>query len=107
MAIIGTFAASKNGGWEGHIQTLTINAKVRFVPNDNQAGDNAPAFRLFAGKSEIGAAWKQRTNGDSPREYLSVRLEDPSLAEPVFAALFDGSDGKDAQLVWNRARKVD
>ncbi len=101
MAVIGTFAASKNGGWEGSIETLTINAKVRFVPNDNQAGDNAPAFRLFAGKSEIGAAWRQRSAGENPRDYLSVRLDDPSL--PLLsAALFESSDGKEAQLVWRR-----
>jgi uncharacterized protein (DUF736 family) len=106
MSVIGNFTASKSGGWEGNIQTLTMNAKVRFVPNDNQIGENAPAFRLFTGKSEVGAAWKLRTSGDSPREYLSVRLEDPVLGEPIFAALFDGPDGKEAQLIWNRARKV-
>ena len=103
MAVIGTFAASKNGGWEGNIQTLTINAKVRFVPNDNQAGDNAPTYRLFAGKSEVGAAWRQRSSGDSPRDYLSVRLDDPSLAGPLSAALFETPDGKEAQLLWRRS----
>jgi uncharacterized protein (DUF736 family) len=102
MAVIGNFAPSKNGGWEGTIQTLTIDAKVRFVPNDNQAGDNAPAFRLFAGKSEIGAAWRQQSAGENPRDYLSVKMDDPSLAAPVSAALFEASDGKDAQLVWRR-----
>lgn len=102
MAIIGTFTASKNGGWEGNIQTLTINAKVRFVPNDNQDRDRAPAFRLFAGKAEIGAAWRQRSSGEAPRDFLSVRLDDPSLAEPISAALFEARDGGEAQLVWSR-----
>ncbi len=102
MAIIGHFTASKDGGWEGTIQTLTINTKVRLVPNDNQTGDNAPAFRLFAGKSEIGAAWRQRSAGENPRDYLSVRFDDLSLAAPLSAALFEANDGKDAQLVWRR-----
>jgi uncharacterized protein (DUF736 family) len=104
MSIIGNFTASKNGGWEGSVQTLTINTKVRFVPNDNQTGDNAPAFRVYAGKSELGAAWKQRSAGENPRNYLSVRLDDPSLVEPISAALFESMDGREAQLVWSRRR---
>ena len=104
MAIIGHFAPSKDGGWEGTIQTLSINTKVRLVPNDNQSGDKAPAFRVFAGKSEIGAAWKARSQGDNARDYLSIRLDDPSLPESISAALFDGGDGRQAALVWNRER---
>jgi uncharacterized protein (DUF736 family) len=107
MAIIGTFTPAKNGGWEGSIQTLTISSKVRFVPNDNQSAEGAPAFRLFVGKVEIGAAWKQHSNGENPRDYLSVRLDDPSLSEPVFAALFEDAERKGAQLVWSRQRKGD
>jgi uncharacterized protein (DUF736 family) len=104
MAIIGHFTASKDGGWEGTIQTLSINTKVRLVPNDNQSGDKAPAFRAFAGKSEIGAAWKARSQGDNPRDYLSLRLDDPSLHDALSAALFEADDGRQATLVWNRQR---
>jgi len=104
MAIIGHFAASKDGGWEGTIQTLSINTKVRLVPNDNQSGDKAPAFRVFAGKSEVGAAWKARSQGDNPRDYLSIKLDDPILADGFAAALFESQDGRQATLVWNRQR---
>lgn len=104
MAIIGHFTASKEGGWEGTIQTLSINAKVRLVPNDNQSGDKAPAFRVFVGKSDVGAAWKARSQGDNPRDYLSLKLEDPSLMEAMSAALFEAEDGRRATLVWNRPR---
>ena len=104
MAIIGHFTVSKNGGWEGTIQTLTINTKVRLVPNDNQSSDKAPAFRAFVGKSEIGAAWKARSQGDNPRDYLSLRVEDPSLTEAMSAALFEAEDGLQATLVWSRQR---
>jgi uncharacterized protein (DUF736 family) len=105
MAIIGHFTVSKDGGWEGTIQTLSINTKLRLMPNDNQSGDKAPAFRVFAGKSEIGAAWKARSQGESARDYLSLRLDDPSLAEPMSAALFAGDNGQQATLVWNRHRE--
>jgi uncharacterized protein (DUF736 family) len=104
MAIIGHFTAAKDGGWEGSIQTLSINAKLRIVPNDNQAGDKAPAFRIFAGRSEIGAAWKARSQGDSARDYLSVKLDDPLFSEGIQAALFENGENSQATLVWNRKR---
>lgn len=104
MAIIGTFTATKDGGWSGNIRTLTIDVKARFVPNDNRENEQAPAFRIFTGRSELGAAWRQRSNGDPPRDYLSIKLDDPALPEGISAALFEREDGKEAQLVWSRRR---
>ena len=106
MAIIGHFTASKDGGWEGTIQTLSINAKVRLVPNDNQSVDKSPAFRVFAGKSEVGAAWKARSQGEAAREYLSVKLDDPSLPEAISAAMFEAEDGRQASLIWSRPKSA-
>ena len=106
MSVIGTFTPAKDGGWTGSIRTLTITAKVRLVPNDNRDNENAPAFRVFVGQSRIGDAWAARSSGDSPKDYLRVRFDDPSLPEPISAALFQSDDGKEAQLVWNR-RKVE
>jgi len=105
MSSIGTFTPAKDGGWTGFIRTLTVHEKLRFVPNDNREHDNAPAFRIFAGQSRIGDAWEARSSGDPPKEYLRVKLDDPSLAEPITAALFPAEDGGSAQLVWNRRRK--
>ncbi|MCR6632604.1 MAG: DUF736 domain-containing protein [Magnetospirillum sp.] len=102
MMIIGIFTPTKDGGWTGAIRTLTLDLKARFVPNDNKDSERAPAFRIFAGRSEIGAAWTERSGGDTPRDYLSVRLDDPALPQPVTAALFAASDGQEAQLVWSR-----
>lgn len=104
MSVIGTFVPAKDGGWTGSVQTLTINAKLRFVPNDNRDSDRAPAFRIFVGRSRIGDAWSARSNGESSKEYLRVRLDDPSLPEPLNAALFHSDDGSNAQLVWSRRR---
>ena len=107
MSVIGTFTSAKDGGWNGSIQTLTINTKVRLVPNDNRENENAPAFLIFAGSSELGAARKQRSSGETPRDYLSVKLDDPSLPEAISAALFEATDGKEAQLVWSRRRSAE
>jgi uncharacterized protein (DUF736 family) len=106
MSVIGTFAPAKDGGWTGSIRTLTINTKVRLVPNDNRDNEKAPVFQVFAGQSRIGDAWAARSSGDPPKDYLRVRLDDPSLSEPISAALFQSEDGNEAQLVWSR-RKVE
>ena len=102
MAQIGNFTPSSSGGWNGSIRTLTIDAKVRIVPNDNRENENAPAFRVLVGQHRVGDVWSARTSGDNPKDYWRVRIDDPSLYEPIIAALFPAEDGNSAQLVWNR-----
>ena len=102
MAQIGSFTLAKDGGWIGSIHTLTIDTKVRLVPNDNRENENAPAFRVFVGQSRIGDAWEAQSRGDNPKYYLRVRLDDPGLNEPISAALFPSEDGDEALLVWHR-----
>lgn len=104
MSSIGTFRPSRDGGWNGTIRTLTIDARVRLVPNDNREHENAPAFRVFVSNSRVGDAWEAATQGENPKNYLRVRLDDPSLPEPISAALFPSEEGDTAELVWNRRR---
>ncbi|MEQ8393674.1 MAG: DUF736 family protein [Gammaproteobacteria bacterium] len=106
MAVIGTFTATKDGGWAGTIRTLMIDVKVRLVPNDNRDNLRVPDFRVYAGGSEVGAAWRERTGDESSREYLRVRLDDPCLPESISVAMFASSDGSTAQIVWNRRRSI-
>jgi len=102
MAVIGTFKLAKNGGWEGNIRTLCVDQKIRLVPNDDQVNKNAPAFRVMLGWQRIGEAWEKKTEGETPRDYLSVRIDDPNFAVPLRAALFLDDDGASARLVWSR-----
>lgn len=104
MAVIGTFIPAKDGGWIGRIRTLTINAKVRLVPNDNRENGSSPTFRVFAGQSRVGDAWAAHSNGNPPKDYLRVRIDDPSFTQPLNAALFPDGDGLQARLVWTRQR---
>jgi uncharacterized protein (DUF736 family) len=106
MSVIGTFTPAKNGGWAGTIRTLSINAKVRFIPNDDRDCESAPAFHVIFGRARIGEAWAARSNGDNPKEFLRVKLDDPSLIVPMTAALFPSDDGATAQLIWSRRRDV-
>src|SRR6185437_14623288 len=104
MSVIGTFTPAKDGGWTGTIRTLSINAKVRLVPNDNRDGQNTPAFLVIFGHARVGEAWEARSVGENPKDYLRVTLDDPSLIAPMNAALFTSEDRGSAQLVWNRRR---
>lgn len=99
MATIGTFTPAKDG-YVGTIRTLTMNVKAKIVANDQKKSEGAPDFRVFAGRAELGAAWKAKSNSEEPRDYLSVQLDDPSFAEPIRAALFE--EDVTAFLVWNR-----
>ena len=104
MANIGTFTKTEQG-FVGEIVTLSFQARgVRLVPETNGSNENAPSHRVFVGRAEIGAAWTKRSN--EGRDYLSVKLDDPSFTAPIFANLFDDEDGKTYNLIWSRARRV-
>jgi uncharacterized protein (DUF736 family) len=99
MATIGTFTASDNG-YTGSIKTLTLNIKAKFAASEKD-NDKAPDYRIFAGATEFGAAWK-KTVRDSDREYLSVKLDDPSLPAPIYASLVKVEGEADFSLIWSR-----
>jgi uncharacterized protein (DUF736 family) len=100
MATIGTFKKSGNN-YTGEIVTLSVQAKnVRIVPEETRSNDNAPSHRVFVGKAEIGAAWSKRSN--EGRDYLGLKLDDPSFTAPIFANLFDDEGGEGYSLIWSR-----
>ena len=100
MANIGTFTKT-NDGFKGEIVTMSVQQKnVRIVREEEVASESAPSHRVFVGRAEIGAAWsKQSREG---RDYLSVKLDDPSFSAPIYANLFDDEDGKTFNLIWSR-----
>ncbi|AEG50386.1 protein of unknown function DUF736 [Sphingobium chlorophenolicum L-1] len=98
--IIGRFKRSKQGGWEGEIQTLTVERHIRLVPNDDRVGDNAPAFRVMLGWQHIGEAWDRQSRSDPPRDYLRVRIDDPLC--PISGALFIDDESGTARLMWEQ-----
>lgn len=101
MATIGTFKKTGNNEFTGEIVTLSLQTKnVRVVPEANRSGDNAPSHRVFVGRVEIGAAWAKRSN--EGREYLGLKLDDPSFTAPIYANLFDDEEGEGYSLIWSR-----
>ena len=104
MATIGTFTQDDAGNLNGSIKTLTLNVKqATFRKITDKDNDKAPDFRIFAGTTEFGAAWKKTSREN--RDYLSVKLDDPSFPGPIFASLVDADEGY--SLIWSRSRQAD
>ena len=99
MAQIGTFTQGENGSLNGTIKTLTLNAKAAIRPVEKDH-DKAPDYRVFAGTVELGAAWKKTSRED--REYLSLKLDDPSFPAPIYASLVKIEGDEGFSLIWSR-----
>lgn len=99
MAHIGTFT-EQNNSYTGTVRTLTLNVKIKIVPNDKES-ENAPDFRIVSGTFEIGAAWKKISKADRP--YLSVTLDDPSFPATIYARLVEADPGV-YNLIWSRSK---
>ncbi|MDC7682150.1 DUF736 domain-containing protein [Asticcacaulis sp. BYS171W] len=98
MSIIGTFVKSDTG-FSGSVKTATLNFKARLVENE-PASENAPDYRIYTGAAEIGAGWKR--TADNGREYISLKLDDPSFPHPIYASLFQDEDPDAYNLLWTR-----
>jgi len=98
MAQIGTFIRDENGNFAGTIKTLSLNVKASIRPSAKD-NDRAPDYRVHVGQVEIGAAWQKTSKED--RDYLSVKLDDPSLPAPIYATLVAG-EGSEFNLIWSR-----
>jgi uncharacterized protein (DUF736 family) len=95
---IGTFVKTGDD-FNGTVKTLTLNIKAKITVVGRES-EKAPDYRVLVGQIACGAAWKKTSNAG--REYLSVKLDDPSFAAPVFASLVavEGSDSY--ALTWAR-----
>ncbi len=100
MAQIGSFTRSENGALVGQIRTLNLDVRVTMAPltKDN---DKAPDYRLSApGVPDFGAAWTRNAR-ETGAEYLSVKLDDPAFAAPIYATLVQG-EKDEHKLIWSR-----
>ena len=98
MATIGTFTKTANGDITGTVKTLTLNVKAARLRANDKTDDKAPDFRIFSGQTEFGAAWKKTSQQN--RDYLSVKLDDPSFPAPIYASLVEIDGGH--SLIWSR-----
>ncbi len=99
MATIGTFTKADNGNFTGTITTLTLKAKTIIRPVDKES-DKAPDYRLAVGTVECGAGWKKTSREN--RDYLSVKVDDPSFPGPIYATLVETDTAGEYALIWSR-----
>ncbi|WP_242096904.1 DUF736 domain-containing protein [Sphingomonas sp. CROZ-RG-20F-R02-07] len=97
MATIGNFTAT-DGGFTGTLATLTIKTEVKIVRVQKDS-ERAPDARVYAGTTELGAAWSKVSRED--RSYMAVKLDDPIFPAPIYANLVEGDDGS-FNLIWSR-----
>ena len=99
MATIGTFTANSKGEFTGVIKTLALNTKATLRPVEKE-GEKSPDFRISAANMDIGAAWKKTSR--EGRDYISVKLDDPSFPAPIYATLCEADTPGEYILIWSR-----
>jgi uncharacterized protein (DUF736 family) len=106
MPQIGQFARDKSG-FVGRIETLTFCHDISLISAEDSDTENAPDYRVRLGGAdgpEIGAGWKR--SGEKAGEYVSIVIDDPALAQPIRANLFQSLDDKSVWvLIWSRLSK--
>lgn len=101
---IGTFTKNDDGHFTGRIETLTFAVDAKIIPVEGKTKERSPDYKIIAiyTGAEIGAGWNelsQRT--DKP--YISIKIDDPSFAYPMWCALTDAeTDGY--RLNWSRPK---
>ena len=102
MTTIGTFTKAQDGVFHGEMRTLTLSVKAMVIRPTERATDRAPDHRVYAGQSEVGAAWTVTRPGKP--ECLAVTIDDPALPAPVHALLCQADAGY--ELRWHRHPRV-
>ncbi|QPC89011.1 DUF736 family protein (plasmid) [Mesorhizobium sp. NBSH29] len=103
MATIGTFTSTSNG-FTGVIKTLNLNVKAK-IARAERTSEKGPDFRILDSRNtEFGAAW-QKTSKETERDYLSVKLDDPSFPAPIYATLIEVEGEEGLQLIWSRPNR--
>ena len=82
-----------------HPRNLNVKATIRATERTSEKG---PDYRILAGATvEFGAAWKKTSN--EGRDYLSVKLDDPSFPAPIYATLIEVEGEEGLSLIWSRS----
>ena len=106
MPAIGHVTKQANGGYKGHLKTLSIRAEIDLVPNASKSADNQPDFRVLTQGVEIGAGWI-KTGESSGKEYVGLSLAAPEFGPRKLYANLGRAAGQDDDdtfaVIWNPA----
>ena len=96
MSTIGYFRRDGDG-FTGRVDTLTLDVTVTLSPAEKFSA-KAPDFIARSGEHECGAAWRV---SDASGAVLSLKIDDPSWAEPISGRIMAAEDGV-LPFVWIR-----
>src|SRR5664280_1146407 len=81
----------------------------RIFQHAGQTGPGSAGERKvsrFSRPDEHFRIWRRvAKTSQNGRDYLSVRLDDPSFATPIFANLVEGDNANDHILIWSRSQR--
>jgi uncharacterized protein (DUF736 family) len=99
MATIGTFTSTATASPARSRPSTSTSRPAS--SGSRHPSDKGPQFRIFSGAVELGAAWQKTAQG-TERDYLSVKLDDPSFPAPIYATLVEVEGEEGLQLIWSR-----
>lgn len=97
---IGNFTTT-DYGYKGTIHTLCITRELTIEAVEKR-GENRPDFRVISNSTDVGAGWKKTSHRGN--DYVSIELDDPTFAAPIYARLHKNGATRSFVLVWNRRR---
>lgn len=102
----GYLKQNENNEWQGKIETLRHNMRIKMVPVKNRT-ENSPAFEVHTpnngGSLKIGVAFEKHTK--EGEVFYSMSLDDPSFDAPLYVTAFQSRDHDGFDIVWQRPRK--
>src|SRR5262249_23061028 len=114
--VAGSNSQEKRHGYHRHLQAdqrrrvpgrhlhLSLRANGVRIVSVTRTSDNAPSHRILIGRVEVGAGWSKRSE-ETGRDYLSIKLDDPSFNAPIYANLFNDEGGEIFSLIWPRPNR--
>ena len=102
---IGTLKQNEAGNYMGRITTLSIAVFVALAPV-NSTNAKAPIYDVMALSADkrswvkVGALWAFSSNSTG-EEFLSGRIDDPSMDKPIEVQMFRQDDGS-YNVAWRR-----
>jgi uncharacterized protein (DUF736 family) len=104
MTAIGYVRKAIDGRYKGHLRTVSIQAEIDIVPNQQKTSDSQPDFRVQTQGIEIGAGW-QKTGESSGKEYVSLSIAAPEFGPKKLCANLGRAAGFDEEnlyaVIWN------
>jgi uncharacterized protein (DUF736 family) len=80
MTAIGYVRKEDDGRYKGHLRTVSIQAEIDIVPNQQKSSDSQPDFRVLTQGIEIGAGWQKKAK--PPARNMSVSPSPPPNSAP-------------------------